>query len=147
MHDDEEGGLQMNMYDICLLHARSDRMFRSAVAAQLEKSQITMMEWLLLGVVAAGSTKGVNMSSVAEELRVTLPQVTALVNKLLPQKLIKQKSAVSDRRSRLVQLTNKGQLVFDEMNELMEKSQSQIFSGITEQQLADYLSVMDKLSN
>ena len=137
----------MNMYDICLLHARSDRMFRSAVAAQLEKSQITMMEWLLLGVVSAGSPKGVTMSNVADELRVTLPQVTALVNKLLPQKLIKQKSATSDRRSRLVLLTNKGQLVFDDMKELMEKSQPQIFTGVTDEQLHEYLIVMSRLAN
>lgn len=137
----------MNMYDICLLHARSDRMFRSAVAAQLEKSQITMMEWLLLGVVSAGSPKGVTMSNIADELRVTLPQVTALVNKLLPQKLIKQKSATSDRRSRLVLLTNKGQLVFDDMKELMEKSQPQIFTGVTDEQLDEYLIVMSRLAN
>lgn len=136
----------MNMYDICLLHARSDRMFRSAVAAQLEKSQITMMEWLLLGVVSAGPAKGVNMSSVADELKVTLPQVTALVNKLLPQKLIKQKSATTDRRSRLVFLTNKGQLVFDEMNEVMQKAKPEIFAGVDDDQQSDYLAVMTKLA-
>lgn len=136
----------MNMYEICLLHARSDRMFRAAIAAQLEESQITMMEWLLLGVVSKGSDKGVSMSDIAQTLQVTLPQVTALVNKLLPQKLIKQKSATSDRRSRLVSLTNKGQLVFEDMNEVLNKAHVDIFSGMSEEQLAEYRAVLSKLA-
>lgn len=136
----------MNMYEICLLHARSDRMFRAGVAAHLEGSQITMMEWLLLGVVSKGSEKGVSMSDIAQTLRVTLPQVTALVNKLLPQKLIKQKSATSDRRSRLVSLTNKGQLVFEDMSEVLQKAHPEIFAGITAEQFDSYEAVLIKLA-
>lgn len=91
-----EEGLLMNMYELCLLHARSDRALRGSVATKLEKLNITMMEWLLLGVVHNGGTKGISMSDIAQSLHVTLPQVTALVNKLLPSKLVKQKSANSD---------------------------------------------------
>lgn len=137
----------MNMYEICLLHARSDRAFRAAVAEKLEQSKITMMEWLLLGVVSKGSNKGVSMSDIAQTLTVTLPQVTALVNKLLPAKLIKQKSASSDRRSRLVSLTSKGQLAFDEMSELLDASKESIFASAPAEQLDEYLAVLKRLSD
>jgi DNA-binding MarR family transcriptional regulator len=136
----------MNMYEICLLHARSDRALRSKIASLLEESKITMMEWLLLGVVAEGPVKGSTMSDVAKSLHVTLPQVTALVNKLLPLKLVKQKSASSDRRSRLVSLTSKGQLVFEENKKIMDNAQQGLFEGASDQDLNAYSQILTKLS-
>lgn len=137
----------MTMYDLCLLHAHSDRLFRASIASHLEKSHITMMEWLLLGVVQAGGQKGVTMSDIATELQVTLPQVTALVNKLLPLKLIRQKSAASDRRSRLVQLTNKGQLVFDEASAMLDDARAQLLGGASDEDVDTYIKVLHGLSS
>lgn len=136
----------MNMYELCLLHAHSDRIFRASIASHLEKSHITMMEWLLLGVVKDGANKGVTMSDIATALQVTLPQVTALVNKLLPLKLIRQKSASADRRSRLVQLTNKGQLVFDEACQLLDAARAELMGGASDEQIDAYAAVLGGLS-
>lgn len=136
----------MTMYEICLLHAHSDRLFRASIAAHLERSHITMMEWLLLGAVKDGSSKGVTMSEIATALQVTLPQVTALVNKLLPLKLIRQKSASTDRRSRLVQLTNKGQLVFDESCALLDGARSELLANASEEDIEAYIRVLSGLS-
>lgn len=134
------------MYEIGLLHARSDRVLRAKVAGLLESSKITMMEWLLLGVVAEGSSKGMTMSEIAQSLHVTLPQVTALVNKLLPLKLIKQKSASNDRRSRLVSLTSKGELVLDENKKLLDDARTEIFGTASENEIAAYIKILTNLS-
>ena len=136
----------MNMYDLCLLHARSDRVLRGIIASKLEKLNITMMEWLLLGVVHNGSPKGVSMSDIAQSLHVTLPQVTALVNKLLPPKLVKQKSANSDRRSRLVSLTSKGELVLDEAQNLIESAHKDLFNGLESNDIDGYTKTLTKIS-
>lgn len=136
----------MNMYEICLLHARSDRALRAKVASLLDASGITMMEWLLLGVVAEAPAKGMTMSEIAQSLHVTLPQVTALVNKLLPLKLVKQKSASNDRRSRLVSLTNKGELVLDENRKLLDAARNDIFGDASKENVETYLKLLAKLS-
>lgn len=136
----------MNMYEICLLHARSDRALRAKVAGLLESSKITMMEWLLLGVVAGGSNKGMTMSEIAQSLHVTLPQVTALVNKLLPLKLIRQKSASNDRRSRLVTLTSKGELVLDENKKLLDAARKDIFGNASDDEVAAYIKLLTNLT-
>lgn len=136
----------MNMYEICLLHARSDRALRAKVAGLLESSKITMMEWLLLGVVAGGSSKGMTMSEIAQSLHVTLPQVTALVNKLLPLKLIRQKSASNDRRSRLVTLTSKGELVLDENKKLLDAARKDIFGNASDDEVAAYIKLLTNLT-
>lgn len=136
----------MNMYELCLLHARSDRALRGIIASRLEKLNITMMEWLLLGVIKKGSTKGLSMSDIAQSLHVTLPQVTALVNKLLPLKLVKQKSANADRRSRLVSLTSKGELVLEEAQTLLEATYSELLGSLPLDEVEGYTKTLSKLS-
>lgn len=136
----------MNMYELCLLHARSDRALRGIIASRLEKLNITMMEWLLLGVIKKGSTKGLSMSDIAQSLHVTLPQVTALVNKLLPLKLVKQKSANADRRSRLVSLTSKGELVLEEAQTLLEAAYSELLGSLPPDEVEGYTKTLSKLS-
>lgn len=136
----------MKMYEVSLLHAQSDRALRALVAERLSDMNITMMEWLLLGVVSAGRTSGLTMSEIADALRVTLPQVTALVNKLLPLKLIKQKSAATDRRSRVVTITSKGQLVLEDANKTLDSVLDEWFNGISTEQRNTYLAVLKKLA-
>ena len=105
-----------------------------------------MMEWLLLGVVAGSKSSGLTMSDIAEALHVTLPQVTALVNKLLPLKLIKQKSASNDRRSRVVTITSKGQLTLEEANEALDKAMDEWFGGLSNEQRESYSTVLKRLA-
>lgn len=135
------------MYEICLLHAQSDRALRALIAERLSGMNITMMEWLLLGVVANGKSTGLTMSEIAEALHVTLPQVTALVNKLLPLKLIKQKSASTDRRSRVVTITSKGQLTLDDANNTLDKAMDEWFDGLSTEQRASYSAVLKQLAS
>jgi DNA-binding MarR family transcriptional regulator len=134
------------MYEICLLHAQSDRALRALIADRLNGMNITMMEWLLLGVVANGKSSGLTMSEIAEALHVTLPQVTALVNKLLPLKLIKQKSASTDRRSRVVTITSKGQLTLDDANKTLDKAMEEWFDGLSTDQRTSYSAVLKQLA-
>ena len=134
----------MNMYEICLLHARSDRAMRAIIAQRLESLGITMMEWLLIGVVSAGKGQGLTMSEIAGTLQVTLPQVTALVNKLLPLKLIKQKSASTDRRSRMVTVTSKGQLALDDANTALDTAMQSWLDGVSTEQLKMYTATLEK---
>lgn len=137
---------RMKMYEICLLHAQSDRALRAMIAEKLNGMNITMMEWLLLGVVTSGKSSGLTMSEIAEALHVTLPQVTALVNKLLPLKLIKQKSASTDRRSRVVTITSKGQLTLDDANKTLDKAMEEWFDGLNSEQQESYTAVLKRLA-
>lgn len=104
------------------------------------------MEWLLLGVLDRGSQKGCSMSTIAASLEVTLPQVTALVTKLLNLKLVTQKAAASDRRSRVVMLTSKGRQTLDEANKQVESARVHLFGEDNEEALKQYIAMLEKLS-
>lgn len=118
---------------------------RALIADRLEGMNITMMEWLLLGVVSRGKASGLTMSEIASTLQVTLPQVTALVNKLLPLKLIKQKSASNDRRSRVVTVTSKGQLSLEDANKALDKAMNEWLGNVPKEQLQMYLATLERL--
>lgn len=90
------------------MHAKADRALRGVVTKAIEKSSLTMTEWLALAVIAGGPKDGLRMSEVAQELDVTLPQVTALVTSLIEKKLCKQRVFVEDRRGRQVTASLKG---------------------------------------
>jgi DNA-binding MarR family transcriptional regulator len=136
----------ISIYETCLLHARADRALRAAVAGQLEAYKLTMMEWLLLGVVCSGPPAGISMSSAAQTLDVTLPQITALANKLLNLKLIRQKTQTHDRRSRHITPTGKGKTVLEDIEEVLSPAISKLIAELPEDHVEGYVRTITWLS-
>lgn len=129
-----------------MLHARADRALRLVVAQELEQYRVTMMEWLLLGVVVNGPVNGLSMSAIAHELDVTLPQVTALVTNLIKQKLVKQKTQTHDRRSRHVIPTPKGQDLLDSIEESIVSAMKEWVADVPRDKLQVYLETVKILA-
>ena len=135
------------MYEACLLHARADRALRLVVAKQLERFKITMMEWLLLGVVCGSSDKGLSMSNIAAALDVTLPQVTALVSNLVKHRYVKQKTQAHDRRSRHVTATTRGKVLLGDVEDHINNAMKEWLEGIPKEQLLAYFDTVRFLAN
>lgn len=134
------------MSEFFLAHAKADRALKSVVSEVIQKSSLSMTEWLALAVIANGPREGTRMGVVAEMLNVTLPQVTALATDLIEKKLCKQHVYVDDRRGRLVLPTLKGRRLLGnlelDMHDLMQKR----FSDMDPVQVKSYLDVTHYLS-
>jgi DNA-binding MarR family transcriptional regulator len=137
----------MTVYEICLIHSKADRAIRLELARQLQEFNITMMQWLLLATVKAGSTNGVRMTELADILDVTMPQITALMNDLVKQKLTKQKINSTDRRSRRLTLTPAGKALLEQISPRIEKGVKHWLSTIPADNLKIYLDTAKKLAN
>ncbi len=135
------------MYELCLMHARADRAMRVVVSKQLESQHLTMMEWLALGVVAAGPKEGVSMSQIASTLDVTLPQVTALIGNLLENRMIKQKVLASDRRGRQVISTTRGKHTLSKLESKIAAAMREWSKDINREDLRVYMSTVAKLAS
>jgi DNA-binding MarR family transcriptional regulator len=143
-----EGRLEMSsMYEVCLFHSRADRALRLVVSRRLEQFNVTMMEWLLMGVVAGAPKEGMTMSAVAAALDVTLPQVTALTASLTKLKLLKQKISRQDRRSRRLGITAAGKKLLTDIEEEVNKAMLEWVADIPEDQLEVYLKTVELLAN
>lgn len=141
----EETGI--SMYEACLLHSRADRSLRTVMAGRLEKFDLTMMEWLLLGAVKEGGNTGITMSDAASTLDVTLPQVTALSASLSKSNLIKQKVNRQDRRSRRLSITAAGKRLLEEIAQVADAAFEEWSSEIDKDQLDTYMKTVKLFAN
>jgi DNA-binding MarR family transcriptional regulator len=141
-----DDGDRLTMYETCLYHSRTDRALRAVVGRCLEKYHVTMMEWLLLGLVGSGPAEGWNMSALARLLEVTMPQVTALTSHLLEQKLVKQKAAKQDRRNRYVLITGRGKTLLENIEDDIKVAMRQWLVSIPEEQLRAYVDTVRQIS-
>lgn len=132
----------MTIYELCLLHSRADRALRNIVAEKLEPFEITMMQWLLLGVVKAAPKQGINMSDIATGLGITLPQVTALLSDLTKRRLTKLKTQRKDRRSRHASLTSRGEEILDKAAIEIESKLDTVFPS---EKRLQYVSMLESM--
>jgi len=137
---------KVTMCESCLLHARADRALRALVAKELEKFNLTMMEWLLLGVVCGGPKEGLSMTAIAKELDVTLPQVTALMTNITKQRLVKQKIQKHDRRSRHVSPTSLGKDLCSQIEVSMKSAMNNWLSEVSPEQMRAYTVVIEMMA-
>ncbi len=134
------------MYQVCLMHSRTDRSLRMIVSRELDQFDITMMEWLLMEVVSGGPKEGMTMSAVAAALDVTLPQVTALTASLTKAKLLKQKVSRRDRRSRHLATTPTGHRLLQDMEKAVNGTMDKWVADIPKNQLDAYLKTIGLLA-
>lgn len=134
------------MHEYFLMHAKADRALRGAIGKAIQKSSLTLTEWLALAVIAEGSKDGMRMGEVARMLDVTLPQVTALVTGLLDKKLCKQHVFADDRRGRQVMATLKGKRVLVGLEVDTERAFDTFSKDIDPEQLQAYMATTKEFS-
>ena len=135
-----------SMYEACLLHSKSDRQLRLVVSRELEPYGITMMQWLLLVTVSKGPNAGMRMTELSEELDVTMPQITALMNDLVSQKLAKQKINSTDRRSRRLSVTSAGKKLLEEIDGSVDNALRKWLKAVPDSDLRGYFATLGIMS-
>lgn len=136
---------ELTMYEACLLHANADRNLRTMVSRHLEKFGITRMEWLLLAAACEHSS-GLHMSALSQLLNVSLPQVTALANRLLDAGLVSQRVEARDRRSRSLTATRRGKELIKKIEISMRNFLRDWLSDIPREQLEIYMQTVAQLA-
>ncbi len=137
----------ISMFEALMIHSRADRTLRLIVSRALEKYDVTMMEWLLLGAVCEAGKEGASMSTVAHRLDVTLPQVTALATGLTKSKLVKQKISTQDRRSRKLTCTPAAKNILEEMEKSVGATIRDLVNDMPLDKILGHLQVIDTIAS
>ena len=137
----------LTMYQACLLHASADRNLRGMVSKHLERFAITRMEWLLLSAVSEAGHTGIRMTSLAQLLNVSLPQITALTNGLLEAHRVEQRIDPKDRRSRSLYATKKGRQLIEQVEQSMRGAMREWLADIPRAQLEIYMRTIQQLAS
>ncbi len=128
----------LDAHSFILAHAQTDRWMRTQFAQALDQTELTMMEWLLLTSTNKHADTGMTVTEAAEELAVSLPQITALTQQLLKKDLITQQIEKHDRRSRRLHITEAGKAICDKgckavedtLDELSEAPQMHTYKNL-----------------
>lgn len=137
----------MTMYEACLAHSKADRVLRMVVGRELEPFGITMMQWLLLVTVSHAPNSGMRMTELSEQLDVTMPQITALMNDLVEHKLVKQKINSNDRRSRRLNVTATGKRRLEEIDGKVEEALKNWLRPVPADNLRGYFATLKQMTD
>ncbi len=144
----------MTMYEACLAHSKADRVLRMVVGRELEPFGITMMQWLLLVTVSHAPNSGMRMTELSEQLDVTMPQITALMNDLVEtyltivgKSLVKQKINANDRRSRRLNVTATGKRRLEEIDGKVEEALKNWLNPIPADNLHGYFATLKQMTD
>jgi DNA-binding MarR family transcriptional regulator len=115
----------------------------SRQADVLGQGKITLPQFFSLDLL--DSRGPLKMKDIAEELNISLPAATGLVNRLVILKLVKRVYDAKDRRVIYITLTSKGKEMIAEIRAKRIKAIEQIFGQLTDKERSDYLKILRKL--
>jgi DNA-binding MarR family transcriptional regulator len=85
------------------------------------------------------------MSSISEELGVTRRNVTALVDALEEERLVRRQPHPTDRRATVIELTEEGERTTGAMYDEHREAVAELFSGLSEEDQRDLIRVLGQL--
>ncbi len=100
---------------------------------------------VLVGVAYRQGSTGVTIRELAEHVRLAQPHVTTEVGRLIRKGYLVKKPHVSDRRSVLVSLSEKGEAAVSRLAPTIKRINDRLFAGITSAELEQSERMMRKL--
>jgi len=113
------------------------------IRSRLRDSGITHARMRLLGALYFGGPQ--IMSSLSEELGVTRRNVTALVDALESEGLVRRSSHPTDRRATVVELTGSGEDKTQRTHEVYRDLVSELFETLSEEDRRELLRIIGLL--
>ena len=107
-------------------------------------NELTLSQTHVIEVL--GHHKALRMKELAEKMGVTTGSLTVVVDKLVKKELIRRTPHVSDRRSLIVELTEKGMACFVEHDRLHSQLTDEISHHLTEEENRQLEAILAKIN-
>lgn len=137
----------LTTYQACILQARAYRVLREFVAKQLDGYGLTMMEWVLLGVVHESGSRGVSPSALSERLDVSLPMVTRMVNAVAEDNYVKRRADKHDKRQQIIIATPKGRRLAQGIEWRVRGAMKEWLKDVDPEELKGYVHIMSQIAD
>ena len=131
-------------FEAGLLQNQAYRALNTFLSLQLEKENLTVPEWKLLGQLTI--KEGQRPSQLAAILDIEPPYATRLVVSLEKKGFVTRRSDPTDERVKQVYLTKKGRLRAAATEKSVRKAMREFMHDVTANELAAYLVVIGKLA-
>jgi DNA-binding MarR family transcriptional regulator len=113
------------------------------VKSRLQDRGLTYARMRLLGALYCGGPQ--IMSSISDELGVTRRNVTALVDAMEEEELVRRQPHPTDRRATVIELTRKGERTADVMYDEHREAVSELFHELSEEDQRELIRLLGLL--
>ncbi|MCK4912410.1 MAG: MarR family transcriptional regulator [Candidatus Omnitrophica bacterium] len=127
---------------ITYVHRLANSMLKRRADA-LFQGKITFPQYVALE--ALNVDKPLKMNNIAKILKISLPAVTGLINRLVIMKLAKRVYDQRDRRVIFIALTAKGKKIIEQTKSARKEIISDIFDVLSEAERQAYLGILRKI--
>lgn len=131
--------------DDCLafITARSAKIFVAALDRRFRSYSITRMQWIAMFYIY--TNKCITQRELADKMAVREPTVVRLTRELEVEGLVFRLGSDADKRIRRLFLTEKGELVYQDVLPVVEKFKNDTIAGISSEDLQTLNDALDKM--
>ncbi|HUK75880.1 MAG TPA: MarR family transcriptional regulator [Nitrososphaerales archaeon] len=122
----------------------SERAIIRAMTESAAKADITLQQYSVLGVLSRLGP--VPMNRLSEELRVTPPNITGVVDRLEKKELVKREGSSKDRRRKEIRLTAKGAGLYERVRVGYSESLQESLDAFTAEEQETLAKLLKKLA-
>lgn len=137
----------IKLHTTLILEARAHRNLRQYLAAKLKDHNLTVMEWVLLGLVGDHSKSGVSVSDLARTLDVKTALTSVMVSKQVKAGLLSKIASSSDNRLRYVHLTEGGKIKITSIEQALEEGIRAWLKDVSDEAFDHYLEVVSVIAH
>lgn len=137
---------KLTTYQAVIAQARAYRKIRSFMEITLKPYDLTITEWLIIGLTIDAGPDGIRISNLAKALGVEMPVITNLVQKATATRWLRRIEDKQDKRARRVVMTHAGLEKSCVIEGELLKASDPWLKDIDKSCLQGYFSVISSLS-
>lgn len=137
---------QITTYQMMIAQSKAYRKVRAFMDITLHPYNLTITEWLIIGVAIDAGPTGIRISELAKTLGVEMPVITNLVHKATHTGWLRRIEDSDDKRARRVVMTHAGLDKACDIEGELNKATSPWLKDINTKSIKGYYEVIAELS-
>jgi DNA-binding MarR family transcriptional regulator len=114
------------------------------ITSALKPYGVSLQQFNVLRILRGQGENPANLSTLNERMVTKMSNTTRLVDKLLAKDLVDRTICEANRRKVEIVITPQGLTLLREMDEIMSDTENQLVSGLTETELKELNTLLDK---
>ncbi len=109
----------------------------------LTEGLLTLPQFLALDLI--DREEGMKMKDIAQQLNISLPAATGMMDRLYHYGMIKREADTNDRRIVKIVLTDKGRKTLNNTRDARRKAIEDVFGKLSQKEREEYLNILRKI--
>jgi MarR family transcriptional regulator for hemolysin len=141
---DKTGKQSISTYGAAALQVITYKKLQTRINGVLKQYGLNMTQWIILGRLRENNN-GLRTTDLARFIHVEVPLITMVSQPLLGRGLIDTSRSASDKRAKLLKLTDRANDLMEDVENRLQKQFQDIMKGVTNQEMNTYFKVLQTM--